>query len=156
MNASIRIASLSDAHSLLEWRNDSVVRQFSKSSEHINENEHIFWLKTRLPKCNKEPLFIFMLGDLAAGTARLDCVLEDEKSLEISILLDPQYQGQGNAKVLLDLVYNYAIEKLQAEVIIAYIHSENIRSVKLFESAGFKYSNKKGFFLKYQKQHRRA
>ena len=151
MNASIRIASISDSDILLKWRNETLVRQFSKFSGLIHEDEHIAWLKTRLTKCDKEPFFVFMIGELAAGTARLDNVIANEKILEVSILLDPKFQGFGNARVLLDMVCNYAIEKLGAQKILAEIHSENFRSIKLFQSTGFNYLSKDGVFLKYQK-----
>lgn len=151
MNTSIRIASNSDADLLLEWRNNPIVRQFSKSSGLIHREEHLAWLKIRLTKCEKEPFFIFMIGDIAAGTARLDKVIENEKILNLSILLGPQYQGSGNGRVLLNLVYNFAIERLGVEAITADIHPENLRSIKLFQAEGFNHVSQNGVFHRYQK-----
>jgi RimJ/RimL family protein N-acetyltransferase len=151
MDPSMRIATISDAGLLLTWRNDPNVRKFSKSTSLISPTEHNVWLEDRLKRFEEEPLFIFTIeGDLA-GTARLDALPEEEKSFEISILIDPKFQGLGYSKILLNQVFDHAFGKLQAEMIIAVIHSGNSKSIKLFQSAGFIYSGQEGDFFKYLK-----
>jgi RimJ/RimL family protein N-acetyltransferase len=135
----------------LFWRNDPNVRQFSKSSQVIDEMGHASWLKMRLSKLQNEPLFVFISESRPAGTARLDKFSESENSFEVSILIDPEFQGLGKARILLDLVINYALEKFGASRIIAYIHCENIKSIKLFQSLDFSYLNKDQNFLKFEK-----
>ena len=149
MNASIRIASIIDADLLLNWRNDPIVRQFSKSDELISESQHIDWLKARFEKMPSEPLFIFVIDDIEAGTARLDKFLGNAEALEVSILLDPKFQGNGNSRILLNLVCDFAREELGAKKIVAHVHEMNIKSKGLFESEGFKYLRKQGLFLEY-------
>lgn len=151
MNASIRIAIISDAEMLLNWRNDQNVRKFSKSTRQISQTEHETWLKDRLKRVSNEPLFIFIIEGALAGTARLDSLQGLEKIFEVSILIDPKYQGFGYARILLDQVCEYAIRKLQAEMIFATIHNDNTKSIRLFQSAGFKYLNHDGNFIKYVK-----
>ena len=148
---SIRIAMFSDSATLLNWRNDPKVRRFSKSSQPIDHEEHLSWLKIRLAKLRSEPLFMFISEGRPAGTARLDKFLEIENCLEVSILIAPEFQGLGKAKILLELVLNYAIENYGTSKIIAHIHCENIKSINLFQSVGFLYLDKDGNFLKYQK-----
>jgi RimJ/RimL family protein N-acetyltransferase len=151
MNDSIRIATVSDGELLLNWRNHPIVRQFSKSSGEINEVEHIRWLEIRLAKTQFEPFFIFISDERAAGTARLDKILESENCLQVSILIDPAFQGLGKSKTLLDLVCNYVIEKLGPCKIVAHVHHENTKSISLFQSAGFTYLSRDGNFLEFQK-----
>jgi len=151
MIPSIRIATISDADLLLIWRNDPNVRKFSKSTGLISQKEHIVWLENRLKRFKDEPLFILDIeGDLA-GTARLDLLQKVEKSFEVSILVDPKFQGFGYGKILLDQICDYAIGNLHAESIVAVIHIYNSKSVKLFQSSGFNYSGREGNFLKYLK-----
>jgi RimJ/RimL family protein N-acetyltransferase len=152
MSDSIRIATILDAELLLNWRNDPNVRRFSKSSGLIDEVGHINWLEIRLARITSEPIFIFISDGRAAGTARLDKVLDNENCLEVSILIDPKFRSLGKSKILLDLVCNYAIEKLGPKKIIAHVHHENTRSVSLFTSASFTYLCKNGDFLEYQKK----
>jgi len=151
MNASIRIATISDAEMLWIWRNDQNVRKFSKSTGLVSQTEHIVWLKDRLKRVRNEPLFIFTIEDAMAGTARLDALRGLEKSFEVSILIGPKYQGFGYARILLDQVNEYAIDKLQAEMIFATIHNDNSKSTKLFLSAGFNYLSRDGNFITYVK-----
>ena len=151
MIPSIRIATISDADLLLIWRNDPNVRKFSKSTELISRTEHIVWLENRLKRFKNEPLFIFDIGGELAGTARLDSLRKVEQSFEVSILVDPKFQGFGYAKILLDQICDYAKVNLNAESIVAEIHMDNSKSVKLFQSSGFTYSTREGSFLKYLK-----
>jgi RimJ/RimL family protein N-acetyltransferase len=151
MNDSIRIATISDGELLLNWRNHPSVRQFSKSSGQIHETGHISWLENRLAKTQSEPLFIFISDGQAAGTARLDKILDNENCLEVSILIGPEFQGLGKSRILLDLVCNYAIENLEPRRIIAHVHHENTKSISLFQSASFTYLSRDGDFLEFQK-----
>jgi len=151
MNDSIRIATILDAELLLNWRNHPNVMQFSKSSGQINEAEHISWLEIRLAKTQSEPLFIFISNGQAAGTARLDKILDNENCLEVSILIDPEFQGLGKSKILLDLVCNYVIEKLGTHKIIAHVNHQNTKSISLFQSAGFTFLSRDGNFLEFRK-----
>jgi RimJ/RimL family protein N-acetyltransferase len=151
MNDSIRIASISDGELLFNWRNHPNVRHFSKSSGQINQAEHVSWLEIRLAKIQSEPLFIFISDGRAVGTARLDKILDNENCLEVSILVDPEFQGQGKSKILLDLVCNYVIENLGPHKIMAHVHHENTKSIGLFRSAGFTYLSSDVNFLEFQK-----
>jgi RimJ/RimL family protein N-acetyltransferase len=151
MNDSIRIATISDGELLLNWRNHPNVRKFSKSRGQIHEAGHIRWLEIRLTKAQSEPLFIFISDGKVAGTARLDKILEYENCLEVSILIDPEFQGQGKSKILLGLVCNYATEILGPNKIIAHVHHENTKSISLFRSAGFTFFSRDGDFLEFQK-----
>ena len=151
MNDLIRIATISDSELLLAWRNNPNVRQFSKSPGLINEVEHIRWLEKRLAKMQSEPLFVFISDGKSTGTARLDECSEIENSLEVSILIDPEFQGLGKSKILLDLVFSYAAENLGSCKILAQIHNHNLKSINLFESVGFSYLSKNGNFLRYQR-----
>ena len=151
MNDSIRIATISDGELLLNWRNHPDVRKFSKSSGQIHEAEHISWLEIRLAKTQSEPLFIFISDSQAAGTARLDKILDTENCLEVSILIDPDFQGLGKSKILLDLVCNYVVENLGPYKVIAHVHHENIKSISLFQAAGFTYLSRASNFLEFQK-----
>jgi RimJ/RimL family protein N-acetyltransferase len=151
MSDSIRIATILDAELLLNWRNDPNVRRFSKSSGLIDEVGHINWLEIRLAKTQSEPLFIFISDGQAAGTARLDKILDNENSLEVSILIGPEFQGLGKSRILLDLVCTYAIENLEPRSIIAHVHHENTKSISLFQSANFTYLSRDGDFLEFQK-----
>ena len=151
MSTLIRYATMSDFDSLLNWRNDEKVRRFSKSSNRITKEVHLAWLKNRLERLEDEPLFILEIDGEPAGTARLDLYLENERFYEVSILIDSKFHRLGYAKFLLAKICDFAILELMARKLVANVHTCNVNSKGLFESAGFELIKQDKDFYQYQK-----
>ena len=74
---------------------------------------------------------------------RLDELLSGE--MEISIIVDPLFSGNGIAQKAISL----ALSLLPHKQVNAVLHSNNIASKKVFEKLDFKFIEKKGDWLTY-------
>ncbi len=120
----IRPAQLSDAETLLRWRNDDLTRSMSKNADIVAWPDHLHWLTSRLAR--SEPnLFIAERDGIAVGMFRVD-------DGEISYTVAPEARGKGYGLGML----RRAIElfgPLRAE-----IFPRNVASIKIAERAGLK------------------
>lgn len=104
--------------------------------------EHLNWFKKTMND-DFSILFIIMLGKKFAGMLRLDNI--DDKEIEISIIISPDYSGQGIAKKSL----KQAIKLQPKARFKAAIHKENIPSQHVFEKTGFNKVGELDDFLRY-------
>jgi RimJ/RimL family protein N-acetyltransferase len=70
----------------------------------------------------------------------------DRAYAEISILVDPLFQGKGVGSLILQHSVEYALNHLDLLEIHAWIHISNIASRKLFTKCGFVKVRSEGFF----------
>lgn len=76
------------------------------------------------------------------GTICLWNFSSDYSQAEIGFELNPGYQGQGFMQEAISSVIDYGFEKAGLNSILAFTHSENIRSIRLLEKNGFKIDEK--------------
>ena len=138
MGITQRTACLSDAELLLSWRNQATTRQFSGHSQLISPDEHLRWFTARLKRTYMEPYFLFTLNQKPVGTSRLDIVTGSDNEYEISILVDPEQNGQGLGTQILEMTCASIINSHPKSSILAKVHKDNLISQKLFMRAGFK------------------
>lgn len=151
MQINQRPATLEDAAQVLAWRNDPHARQFSMNSEMISNDLHLQWLSARLKKMPLEPFFIFEIEGRLVGMSRLDISPGINLKYEISILVDPAYQGKGIGAQILDMTcMSYARMNL-SKAVVARVHKNNIASQNLFKRAGFNLVSSSGIFFEYEK-----
>lgn len=101
-----------------------------KINENINQNKAFYWAITLANK------------NILVGTICLFGFSEEHKNCEIGYELLPNYQSQGIMKEAVEKVMDYAFNTLQVETIEAFVHKNNLSSIKLLEKFSFISSNK--------------
>lgn len=102
----------------------------NKVNEHINNNEALYWAIT--------------LGDknILVGTICLFGFSDEHDRCEIGYELLTNFQGQGIMKEAVAKVIGYAFDTLKVQKIEAFLHKDNMSSVRLLDKFLFQQSNK--------------
>ena len=131
---------------MLNWRNDPAVIKRSGTSRSVEQGEHETWFKNWISEYAAKGYFhIIELGNTAVGMVRLD--LREEHTYEISVLVDPNFQGRGIAESGIKLVFQKILGSSDFLIVTAMIHVENSSSVNLFRKLGFENLGTDGQFL---------
>lgn len=129
----VRRARLDDASLLFEWRNDSVTRLNSRSTEVLDWESHQAWLAA----CVADSARLLLIAE-HRGTP-MATVRWDQKAgvdWEVSITMAPEYRGRG----LSGAVLTAAERSLPASApvrMLAVVHEANAASLALFARAGY-------------------
>lgn len=137
----LRFLRMEDADQLLCWQSAPGLREYSRNPEVPTREEHEEWMACSINKTNRYP-YIITVDEKPAGIIRLD-KLDNENLFEISILVDPGFQGIGLAKA----AHNLMIQMHGNIKILAEIHPENRPSLKLFKSLGYKKQGEREYIL---------
>ena len=133
-NIILRLATISDAETVFEWRNDLETRKYSLDPRPLVYEEHRKWFKQSLKSHNRH-LLIAEQDKLPIGVIRYDT---NELEAEISIFLNPKLRSKGLGTQMLIMGADWIKEKLpQIKALRAKVLTENIASTKAFEKAGF-------------------
>ena len=149
-NISIREVTPSDSPLLLTWRNHPEIRSWSRNFNEIEVNAHDSWFSDWISNRRiKGFFFVIEYSGSPVGTIRFDLKAED--SFEVSILVEPSYQGKGIAKAATIAALRDIGSELPYFTIFASVHEKNTASIKLFTSLDFQESGKSGDFLEFSK-----
>lgn len=131
----LRRASPHDAELLWNWRNDSLVREHSFSSDPIPWRNHLEWLESRL---HDHSCYIFIGLDEEhhpVGQVRVEIGMVGAAEAHISV--DRCMRGRGYGSAMLIAVCQ-ELQRLQvANTIHASIKPTNNASLRMFQKAGF-------------------
>lgn len=131
LSLEFRLANMSDAPILLQWRNDLLTRKFSLHSEAITEQQHQVWLADSLNN-SQRLLYIVELNMQPIGTFRVDS--ESSCQHVISWTLAPIYRGQGLAKKMVKQMVNCLTGSINAKIL-----PQNTASIHVAQHAGLTY-----------------
>jgi RimJ/RimL family protein N-acetyltransferase len=151
MEITHRTATLGDAAALLNWRNNSSVREFSMNSKTIPMDEHLKWLTERLERVQLEPFLLFTKDDNLIGMSRLDVVSGSNFKNEISVLVDSSQHGKRIGTKILKVTCDIFFDLYPNKTIVAKVHRSNFVSQKLFARGGFRFISPEGEFLHFEK-----
>ena len=147
-NISIRPVNLGDSRLVLSWRNDPDVRRLSRDINEIGVDTHEKWFNGWVSQQSQKGYF-FVIEHLGTPIGMIRFDRKNIQLLEISILVESNFQGKGIAESAISA----AIGKIQVELpeftVLASIHEENLPSRKLFRKLGFEESIKSGKFLEF-------
>lgn len=132
MTLTLRRATMKDASTLFDWRNDQLTRSMSLRPDHVGWEEHEWWLSASLVN----PCRVLMIAELdgePVGTVRLDYGDETEMSWTVA----PSHRGKGIGSVMIAAA-------MPAGDVIAWIKPENVASQRIAEKAGFVLSGHDG------------
>ncbi|MFV0520495.1 MAG: GNAT family N-acetyltransferase [Lachnospirales bacterium] len=132
----LRKANKEDVESVFKLSNEDYVRRYSINKDKILWENHIKWFENVIFS-EKDFFYIVtnnekdFLGQVRFNISENECV--------ISISLSIAIKGKGLANdILKKSLYAFFEEEKKTYDIIAYIDKENIGSIKLFKSVGFK------------------
>ncbi len=131
----LRPATGQDAPLLHEWRNHPAVREVSLNPAPIRFADHLVWIE-RVLRAADRWLLVAQVGELAVGSVRFDRL--DDRTLEVSLYLDPGLQGLGLGRELLLQGEDYMSRLLGNELSIhAVVTPGNLASSRLFKSCEY-------------------
>jgi deoxyribonuclease-4 len=124
----------SDCKDLYDWRNHPIVRKNSYNTESFSFENHQKWFQEKL-QSQETTIYIAYSKSKKIGMIRF----EDQKDMiQVSVMLNPQYIGQGLGKKLIELgVQKFKQRNATDKAIVAQIKQDNVASIKAFEKAGF-------------------
>tara|TARA_B100002019_G_scaffold291891_2_gene313309 strand:+ start:17734 stop:19011 length:1278 start_codon:yes stop_codon:yes gene_type:complete len=116
-------------------RNDTKSREFSINKNYISHEEHKNWLKNKL-KSKFSIIFLITINKRNAGVVRFEKNVRSDFT-EISIILSPEFRGQGLSKHILKKTLNKAYSEHNINKFLANIHESNLSSKNIFINIGF-------------------
>lgn len=132
----IRYATLEDAEKVFQLSNDAVVRACSIQTQQITWESHLAWFQRAL--VNPALRFYIVESEDGHFVAQVR-FLKKEQGWLTSISIHAAYRG----KKLGDCVLRLALSQMPHETIWAWVKETNIPSQKIFEKAGYRYSEMK-------------
>jgi RimJ/RimL family protein N-acetyltransferase len=150
----LRVADARDAPQVFAWRNDPHTRAASVATGEIGWDEHEAWFARSL-EASHRTLYVAEDPDAdGAGVGMVRFDHDDADTAEVSINLNPAYRGRGlGLQVLTSAIAMYD-DAMGGLALIATIRGSNAASIRLFEAAGFGYSDAQdavGGFLTYRR-----
>ena len=148
-----RKANMGDCKEVFEWRNDSITRQMSFTSNVVLWEDHLRWYELSLAS-EKRLLLICeakeKVKNIKLGIVRFDFV-DDGRISEISINLSPSVRGKGYGKECLKKsIFYMADEWPMCKLITANVKKINETSKRVFEQVGFNVVAEDDLFWKFE------
>ena len=131
----VRLSNQNDTKDLFQWRNEITSRQMLFNSSLIEWNEHLSWHKNLLKNKNIHLLIGLNENEEKVGVVYFNI---QKNNTKVSINLSSQSRGRGLSKIfLMEGIKNFKKVFPYQKTILAEIKTKNIKSIKLFKSAGF-------------------
>jgi UDP-2,4-diacetamido-2,4,6-trideoxy-beta-L-altropyranose hydrolase len=127
-------AGVKDSESLFAWRNHPEIRKVSRHTNLIDWQDHQKWFSSMISD-KKKVLLIGQTSGVAVGIVHFDM---RDKEAEISIYLVPEKISSGLGRSLLLSAEQWlTINQPEISKLRAHVLGDNIRSQRLFSSAGY-------------------
>ena len=128
---SLREITEKDWEILLVWRNDPVTRQNFFTPDSVGVEDHKNYIKTTVTDPNRSQ-FILEYNGNPVGTIREDQCENEE--FKLSYTVDPLCRGKKIGQLMMSL---YLLDRWGS--FLCEVKSENIPSIRMIESMGFKF-----------------
>ena len=130
---SCKRANEGDIGIFFRWANDSKVRKSAFKTNKISWSTHKNWYYKKI-KSKKVLIFIIKKNRASIGQARFE---KEKNFISVDYSLDRKFRGLGLGKKILSMAIK-KIKKTKKNNLIGKVKKNNIRSVKVFKSLGFK------------------
>jgi UDP-2,4-diacetamido-2,4,6-trideoxy-beta-L-altropyranose hydrolase len=131
---SMKPAEESDCELIWHWANDEETRKNSYSQAYISWDEHIRWFASVQMQKNYRFYVARNRNEKPVGQIRFTI---DGKDAVVSFSVAPESRGRGYGKEILIEAAKKLFDETDIEQISAYVKSENMLSLKVFQKAGF-------------------
>lgn len=138
-----REATMSDADTILSWRNDPRVFLNFRRMVPVPREEHLLWLAA----CLDSSRCLILIGvneGVPVGMVRLD--QSPDGYSEVAIIVAPEHQGKGYGTALLDFACG------DDDPLVAEIKEVNTASRRIFEKCGFKQVSPEQRYVMYRRE----
>lgn len=146
----MRPATMADSDMLYKWANDPLTRAMStRGSNGILPEDHENWMKLNVYA--GYPQHVVMIADTefgSIGVVRFDVVDKDVLKHRVSITMAPEFRGKRLAYGMLA----EACRLMPESTLIAEIKKENVRSISIFERAGFELVKESSHYRHYERK----
>lgn len=143
----VRRAATGDAAAVWEWRHAAGAARFYRSGTESPYPEHERWFEAALADPDRLMLIAELRGAPVAHL-RFDPVADGTAAVSISMA--PAARGQGLSRTCLEAgiarAGAHGFGRIAAEV-----HADNAASVRLFEGSGFRFRQRDGKFITYER-----
>lgn len=130
----IRDLKEEDAKIIFDWANDPSTRSNSLNTRPIKWEEHLSWLKLKLQAKNA---WFYIVEDDKEPCSFVRFEEKNDKKIYIGIVVSQEFRGRGIGKKAIALGLERFFQTNHIPV-FAQIRSENLASIKAFESNNFK------------------
>ena len=137
-----------DAAEIVEWRSDPEVYKFFKAPHKITIKEHFNWYNNSYMS-NDSRLDWMCIERMTGKKIGVFGLLKSDEYVEVNYLLAPESRHKGYASEAINGIMHYALEKWNANRIIAEIHKDNEPSIALVKRLGFSKAETDGLFVIY-------
>lgn len=140
----VRLAGKGDSDDIFNWRNDTLTRQNSHTTEQVVWQEHVEWFESSLQNPDRMLLMAFLASapEHSAGVVRFD--INDQSAL-VSINIAPAMRGRKLARPSLQAAMNWLmVARSGIRCVQAQVRCENVISLSLFEGLDFAQTDVKG------------
>ena len=135
----VRPATEDDAQLLLDWRNDPEARSRSRSSDVIDLEGHLAWLRATLASPDRHLLVVETAEGTPVATTRYDRLAPDGGDRwEVSISVAPGMRGRGLGGATLQASDAWLRgAEPAAGAVVAHVRPDNTSSRRLFLRSGY-------------------
>ena len=138
---------------ILKWRNDETVRLNMFNDEIISQKEHSRFIENLL-KDTHNSYWIVKNDTNWIGVISINRFDILNQHAYLGIYVNPELQGQGFGKKLIDLLTNKIFKEARLHSLKLEVISNNISAINLYKKAGFKEEGRlREFVLKEKKWH---
>ncbi len=124
-----------DCQLLFSWANDPAVRRASFHSAPVLLSEHERWFSMKL----RDPNSVIYIGETRSGEVVGQVRFHlDEEQATLSVVVAPEFRGAGWGKELVAFSIRMLARTRAIHRVNALVRPENLPSIRLFESAGFR------------------
>jgi RimJ/RimL family protein N-acetyltransferase len=134
-NITLREVTDLDRELIWQWANDQETRKTSYSQAHIPWDEHVRWFESVQRQKNHRFYIANNGGKQPIGQIRF---ASDDKETIVSFSVAPDSRRRGYGKVILVKAAAKLFNETNIEQISAYVKSENMLSLRVFQKAGFR------------------
>jgi len=125
---------------VLEWRNNSTIRQWMFNTEVITLDDHLHYIDSLV---SREDRLYFLVKKNDKAIAVIDFTNIDiiNSTVECGLYAKPEIKGIGG--LLMSVIIDYAFNILKVKTLIAEVFNANKVAIKLYKRYGFKETMKK-------------
>lgn len=136
----VRPVTTHDVERVYRWNNEPATRQASLNQEPIPWADHESWFARRLAD-ETSHMYVGSVDGSDLGLVRFEPGPGDAV---VSVVIDPEYRGQGWASALIDAGCSRLRDESEVQSVTAQIRSSNHRSIEAFLAADFDHSGGHG------------
>ncbi len=149
----LRALERRDVPTLRRWRNDPLIRSWTRQNDELMESQHEAWFES-LPKRQDVRMYAIQYdpkvkeGRILAGVCGLTSLDRENRRAEFSLYIGPEYQKSGLGRSALSTLFHHAFMTLNLNCVWGETFDGN-PAAKMFEKIGMtKEGTRRAFYYR--------